>query len=156
VATVRGAVIDWVEQLHTHENCSALIHDLLDMIMTEVLVIDSKSRSPTAWLYQSLQFSLKRAETDQEYMMKPIPRSPLQTSTGSNPTGPSKSAPRSLILQKYKANLTSTGSKRAYVPKLDPRDDSDIIAQRDIVVSTEITGEIVAKLASRKHRSWPT
>jgi serine/threonine protein kinase len=97
-ATLREGVVSWVDQLHTHEHCSALIHELLDMIMSEVLVINSKDRSPSFSLFQSLKSCLRKAECDASYMMEPVPRAPRRTSIGSI----SNLSSRSLVLRNGK------------------------------------------------------
>src|SRR2546430_6866062 len=73
-AVVRKQVIDWVNKLHEHEKCSALIHDLLDMIMKQLLVIDTKERGNSSVVYQKLNSYLKKAEEDKQYLLKPVQR----------------------------------------------------------------------------------
>ncbi|KAH8591246.1 hypothetical protein B0O99DRAFT_744661 [Bisporella sp. PMI_857] len=72
-AEVREGVRIWVAQLHAHKNCSQMIHDLLDLIMGELLVIDSKGRSKSRWLYSQLQIYQIKARKDDEYLLKPVP-----------------------------------------------------------------------------------
>lgn len=72
-ATVRHQVKKWVEQLHEHERCSQLIHDLLDLIMRELLLIDSNKRMKAFDLDREMKFYHIRASTDKEYMLKPVP-----------------------------------------------------------------------------------
>lgn len=72
-AVVREGVQTWVAQLHAHEKCSQAIHDLLNLIMKELLVIDSKKRSKAHWLHNQLMIYLARAERDEEYLLKPNP-----------------------------------------------------------------------------------
>ncbi|TVY44399.1 hypothetical protein LSUB1_G002054 [Lachnellula subtilissima] len=88
-ATVRDEVVTWIDQLHCHERCSQLIHDLLDLIMKELLIIESKERSSSVWLFQQLNMYLRKAEKDKEYMLKPIPREqkPPNERSQSSPTG---------------------------------------------------------------------
>jgi len=81
-AHTREEVIAWVCELHAHKNCSALIHDILDLIMSELLVVEADLRSKASWLNVKLKMFLKRAETDTEYLLKPVPRQP--PSGGSN------------------------------------------------------------------------
>ncbi len=75
-AVVKKEVVIWVQQLHEHEKCSLLIHDLLDLITREVLVPDSTMRIPAKWLHHRLYVCLRRARADKEYMLKPTPRQP--------------------------------------------------------------------------------
>jgi serine/threonine protein kinase len=82
-AHIREEVIAWSGELHAHKNCSALIHDILDLIMSKLLIIEADHRSKASWLYVQLEKILKIAETDTEYLLKPVPRQP--PSGGSNP-----------------------------------------------------------------------
>jgi len=70
---VRDKVVEWVDQLHQHEKCSHLIHDLLDLIMEDLLLIDSKERCQTSFLYMQMKLFLGQAEKDQSYLLKPVP-----------------------------------------------------------------------------------
>lgn len=70
-ATVREEVVTWVNQLHEHEKCSALIHDLLDMIMKEVLLTDAVKRNDARGLSGQLNEYLATAEKDQCYLLDP-------------------------------------------------------------------------------------
>ncbi|KAH7323473.1 kinase-like domain-containing protein, partial [Rhexocercosporidium sp. MPI-PUGE-AT-0058] len=75
-AVLREGVITWKDRLHTNENCSQLIHDLLDLTMSQLLVIDARKRCTSAWLLQQLRMYLQRAEHDEEYMLRPAPHAP--------------------------------------------------------------------------------
>ncbi|TVY43939.1 Calcium/calmodulin-dependent protein kinase type 1D [Lachnellula occidentalis] len=88
-ATVRDEVVTWIDQLHCHERCSQLIHDLLDLTMKELLIIESRQRIDAAWLFQQLKMYLRKAEEDKEYMLKPVPREqkPPSERSQSTPTG---------------------------------------------------------------------
>jgi len=72
-AVVREEVLMWVQQLHEHEMCSAVIHELLDVIMEDVLLPNSRMRVPARWLFIRLTECLKRAIADEDYLLKPIP-----------------------------------------------------------------------------------
>jgi serine/threonine protein kinase len=72
-ATVREEVVTWVNQLHEHEKCSALIHDLLDMIMKEVLLTDAAKRNDARELSGQLNKYLATAGKDQRYLLDPTP-----------------------------------------------------------------------------------
>ncbi|KAK0117494.1 hypothetical protein ONS95_011834 [Cadophora gregata] len=72
-AVVRDKVVDWENQLHHHERCSDLIHDLLELIMKGLLVIDAKQRYPADWIFQQLKAIMIRAEKDEAYWLKPNP-----------------------------------------------------------------------------------
>jgi serine/threonine protein kinase len=73
-AVVREEVVIWVNQLHEHEKCSALIHDLLDLVMKEVLLTDASKRIGARWLYHRLKACLNKAKEDKSYLLQPVPR----------------------------------------------------------------------------------
>jgi serine/threonine protein kinase len=81
-ANVREGVLAWSEQLHADKNCSKLIHDLLDLTMSELLVIETEKRSKANWLCIRFQKLLHRAESDPEYLLKPDPRRLNQLALG--------------------------------------------------------------------------
>jgi serine/threonine protein kinase len=72
-AEVKKGVLTWVAQLHAHEKCSQMIHDILDLIMSELLVIDSKHRTKAVWVYNQLRLYLEKARRDDEYLLTPVP-----------------------------------------------------------------------------------
>ena len=72
-AVVRGEVVDLVQKLHEHERCSALIHNLLDLIMKHVLIPNSQERMPAMELYKELNRFLEKAKKDKVYLLKPMP-----------------------------------------------------------------------------------
>jgi serine/threonine protein kinase len=84
-ASVREGVSAWSEELHADKNCSQLIHDLLDLTMSELLVIETEKRSKASWLCIQLKTVLKKAETDPEYVLKPVPRKPASGRSNSAP-----------------------------------------------------------------------
>lgn len=73
-AKVREEVIEWVNMLHEHEKCSDLVHDLLDLIVTHLLVVNSKDRIKADRLNRQLKTCLSKAKDDAEYLIKPAPR----------------------------------------------------------------------------------
>ncbi|KAI9784461.1 MAG: hypothetical protein M1839_002117 [Geoglossum umbratile] len=72
-AIVREEVVDWVNQLHQHEKCSKLIHDLLDLTVKKLLVIDSKEHARAKALSQQLEGYLQKAMDDKQYLLAPAP-----------------------------------------------------------------------------------
>ncbi|EON60848.1 CMGC/CDK protein kinase [Coniosporium apollinis CBS 100218] len=73
-AEVRGEVTEWVNKLHEHGKCSAVIHGLLELIMEQLLIIDSTERIDAAGLFRKLDIFLERAKTDKPYLLDPLPR----------------------------------------------------------------------------------
>lgn len=84
-AVVREPVSAWSKELHTDKNCSMLIHELLDLTMSELLVIESADRSKASWLCIQLKKLLKRAKTDPDYLLKPVPQQPVGGRSNSAP-----------------------------------------------------------------------
>jgi serine/threonine protein kinase len=78
-AEVRKEVIDWVSQLREDEKCSELIHNLLDLTMEKLLVIDSKERISAKELSEKLDEYLQRAKSDKQYLLAPVPSPPKPT-----------------------------------------------------------------------------
>lgn len=70
-AIVRDGVVDWARKLHTDEKCSEVIHDLVDLVMDDLLLIDAKDRIQTPWLCFRLRNFLEKAEADSAYLCKP-------------------------------------------------------------------------------------
>ena len=77
-ATVGEAVIEWVRKLHEHERCSELIHDLLDLITSEMLCIDKEKRAKAHVLVEKLRKFLQKAEKDEGYLVNPMPRESME------------------------------------------------------------------------------
>jgi serine/threonine protein kinase len=72
-AVVREQVVDWVRKLHEHEKCSNLIHNLLELIMERLLVVDSKERINATLLNLQMKMFLDKAEDDSLYLLDPAP-----------------------------------------------------------------------------------
>jgi serine/threonine protein kinase len=72
-AVIREGVVNWVQQLHQHERCSAPIHSLLELIMKRVLIPNSQERMSATELYEELNGLLEKAKEDKVYLLKPVP-----------------------------------------------------------------------------------
>ncbi|KAF2796752.1 kinase-like protein, partial [Melanomma pulvis-pyrius CBS 109.77] len=68
MAVVRDGVVRWVAHLHQHKNCSAFIHDLLDMIMGHLLVIRPAYRYGAVELDRKFQSFRQKAKAP-EYLV---------------------------------------------------------------------------------------
>jgi serine/threonine protein kinase len=77
---VRDAVIQWVDGLHAHRNCSELIHDLLDLIMGQMLQVDPVERIKAKELKEKMEVLVSSAELSDKYLIGAAPR-PLATLT---------------------------------------------------------------------------
>jgi hypothetical protein len=71
---VQEAVVQWITRLRGHDRCSRVIHDLLDIIENELLVVDVHERITSTMLLAKLQNLAARAEADKAYLLSPTPR----------------------------------------------------------------------------------
>ncbi|CZR57585.1 uncharacterized protein PAC_07474 [Phialocephala subalpina] len=95
VATVREQVVAWVDQLHTYDKCSPLVHDLLDLTINGLLVVDTAARYPSSWVFHKLDQHLKKAQADEVYLLTPAPRKLRTTPThGERPIPEAPIAPQ--------------------------------------------------------------
>ena len=72
-AVVRQQVIDWVNDLHAHPNASRLIHDLLDLTMEQLLVVDAQKRAKADTVDRELGKLLVTAAKEDSYVLDPLP-----------------------------------------------------------------------------------
>ncbi|KAF4544497.1 Protein kinase domain-containing protein [Lasiodiplodia theobromae] len=75
-ARVRDGVEQWVLKLRQHPKCSQLIHDVLSLIMQDLLCIVPSRRSSAASLHNDLGALVSRAERDHGYALDPCPEFP--------------------------------------------------------------------------------
>jgi serine/threonine protein kinase len=73
-AIVRYAVIQWVDRIHSLENCSEVIHDILDLIMGGMLNIDPSDRIKAPELKEKMEKYVKKAERTERYLIRSAPR----------------------------------------------------------------------------------
>ncbi|OJD29027.1 protein kinase domain-containing protein [Diplodia corticola] len=73
-AEVRDDVVNWAQRLHEHPNCSKFIHDLVDLIMKDLLVVEAKDRIHARGLCDSFKDFLEKAKEDENYLCNPDPR----------------------------------------------------------------------------------
>ncbi|KAG9233397.1 kinase-like domain-containing protein [Amylocarpus encephaloides] len=99
-AVVRDKVIEWVDnELHGDRKCSQLIHDLLDLTMTKLLVVDSSARTKGVLLYGKFMQLMEKAEADEDYMLTPVSYHPTHPRTNSTSVLPER--PRSYSKNKF-------------------------------------------------------
>jgi serine/threonine protein kinase len=82
-AVIREAVIQWVERLHMHRNCSKALHELLNLVMDDLLRPDSRERIDSTRLKKKMKTILDKAKSDRDYLLKPSPRASLPLSPSS-------------------------------------------------------------------------
>jgi serine/threonine protein kinase len=68
-AIVRHEVFAWVQQLRERPRCSALIHDLLDLIMDDALIPDAQERIKASDLWEKFKILLNKAKEDQSFLL---------------------------------------------------------------------------------------
>lgn len=83
--------MQWIQSLHEDQRCPALIHDILDMIENEMLIILSRDgndsgksdRSSSTTLKRKLQQWVSKCEVDEDYCFRgqPQPRRPVRAPT---------------------------------------------------------------------------
>jgi serine/threonine protein kinase len=113
-AVVRESVVTWSNRLHSHPKCTEVLHDLLDFIMKDLLVVESKDRCNASILFQHLTWFRTRAEKDDKYLLEPVPRQAKPRGGRHNSTGAIDIAPR---LPKRTSIQFSEGEKRGPKPK---------------------------------------
>jgi hypothetical protein len=141
---VREEVVIWVDELHEHEECSALIHDLLDLIMQEVLCTDPSKRTPAKWLSHQLNCCLNKAEGDKSYLLQPVPRRPKLSSDWR-----ANSTPKELETQQ-------TGGKKVAFTQPErpvPLTEAHQKLPKDLVLRSLATPGRLSR--SKTHGTWP-
>ncbi|MAD84153.1 MAG: hypothetical protein CL912_14415 [Deltaproteobacteria bacterium] len=147
-AIVRESVVTWKNQLHSHEKCSQLIHDLLELTMRELLVTDAKKRCEAGWLFQQLKMYLDKASEDSDYMLKPVPHppKPANVRSQSTPTVLGVSSPRPKSNSVNFATGTKSPPAKRVVPSQLPK---------DLVQRIAGTPSFRAPAHLGAHRTWP-
>lgn len=65
--------MQFIDALHRHENCTEFLHEFLDMIQHNMLVVDSRKRKPCVWVVRFLENSLIKLKRDKQYAVKKCP-----------------------------------------------------------------------------------
>ncbi|KAL2861649.1 kinase-like domain-containing protein [Aspergillus pseudodeflectus] len=75
---VNPHVVAWVDKLKRLPRCSQMMHDILDLIMKRMILIDPEMRCSAREITQHLEHILARAQEDQEYLAgsNPVPKFP--------------------------------------------------------------------------------
>ncbi|KAG9238272.1 hypothetical protein BJ875DRAFT_63426 [Amylocarpus encephaloides] len=69
-----------MDDLHSHPKCSPLMHDLLDLTMKQLLVIERSDRTRVTIVHRHLEEMTERAARDEAYMTQSAPRKPAKGS----------------------------------------------------------------------------
>lgn len=154
-AKVREGVVLWARTLHENEKCSKFIHDVVDLVMDDLLRIDARDRIPASWLCVRFGKLLEEAGKDPNYLCTPYRRSPghpsLHTSrSNSEPVihteEVSHDPPKS---PKSTKKVSFTESDRPSSPPDEVRPGSP----RDLVLRNPGTPGFLA--LKRKSSTWP-
>ena len=82
-AEVREGVTEWVKMLHQDKQCPTFIHNLLDMTMNHLLVIDQANRYDAFVLNQQFECFQELARNP-DYLVKPKPWATSSTTPGTS------------------------------------------------------------------------
>lgn len=72
-AVVREGVKNWVRSLHQHKNCTQFMHDLLDVVMKEMLVIERDERTKATDLHRTFLKFKEKTKQNIQYAFLPLP-----------------------------------------------------------------------------------
>lgn len=67
-ATVKPEVINWIHRLHQSEDTTHYVHDLLDLIKKDMLIVAKDSRITTTALKEKLEAMHNRCLSDENYL----------------------------------------------------------------------------------------
>lgn len=67
-AVIRPGVQDWIEHLERSPYCFDMIYELLDLVKTDLLVVQPESRSTAENLYMKLKRMLQKSNDSSEYL----------------------------------------------------------------------------------------
>jgi serine/threonine protein kinase len=77
-AIVRENVIEWMKDLHEQPRCSQFIHDVLDLVQKDMLLVNPRERIRCGPLNTMLRKMLDKSRIDPSYLTKPAPRQPRE------------------------------------------------------------------------------
>ncbi|KAF8848656.1 kinase-like protein [Acephala macrosclerotiorum] len=66
-AIVKPGVIDWIEELHQDNNCSAFIHEFLSFIQEKMLLVNPSDRATAYEVSQQMEKFFERTRNDSAY-----------------------------------------------------------------------------------------
>ncbi|KAL5336637.1 kinase-like domain-containing protein [Aspergillus crustosus] len=71
--SIKTSVESWVECLKRDPRCSTMMHNVLDLVMSRMIVIEPAYRSSAQEICDKLGRILERSQTDEVYLLKPNP-----------------------------------------------------------------------------------
>jgi serine/threonine protein kinase len=63
----------WIDRLHRHEKCTELLHEFLNIITYDMLVVNSSERKAAGTIYKALSKRRRERREDCDWCMKPCP-----------------------------------------------------------------------------------
>jgi serine/threonine protein kinase len=66
---IREAVTSWTKDLHASPRCSKMVHEVLELVQNQLLVVDSHGRIAAQELYSELRKMLERSRKEIEYLV---------------------------------------------------------------------------------------
>ncbi|KAL4811748.1 kinase-like domain-containing protein [Aspergillus spinulosporus] len=110
---VKPCVSSWVDRLKKHSRCSNMLSDILDLVMTEMIIIEPRDRSSSLEICKKLRAFMSQAEEDEGYLLKPPPNSDTTSAQSASDRPIRTTSPtETRVLQGRKTQEVSTRSKR--------------------------------------------
>ncbi|KAL4978776.1 kinase-like domain-containing protein [Aspergillus desertorum] len=97
--SVKPSVISWVANLKQRPRCSGLIHDILDLVMEKMILVDPSSRSTSAHICNILNEKLQQAKESDKYLFEQRAGVLMGPINVTFPSGPASQPPMSLHLR---------------------------------------------------------
>jgi serine/threonine protein kinase len=70
---VRPSVSNWIKKIHSAPRCSLFVHDFLELISKNMLVVNVDERMKCGLLITELATMLEKSKKDPEYLTHPVP-----------------------------------------------------------------------------------
>ncbi|KAL4746995.1 hypothetical protein BDW72DRAFT_206862 [Aspergillus terricola var. indicus] len=70
---VKPCVFSWVDRLKENSRCSSMLSDVLDLVMTKMIIIEPENRSSSLEICKKLRAFMTRVEEDEGYLLMPPP-----------------------------------------------------------------------------------
>lgn len=70
---VNPGVISWVAHLRNSQQCSRAMHDILNLVMDEMLVVDPDARSDSGQIFMKMKELIKNTKEEKKYLLKSEP-----------------------------------------------------------------------------------
>ncbi|GAP93417.2 putative serine threonine protein kinase [Rosellinia necatrix] len=83
VAEVKESVEQWARLLHSSQYCSQAIHDLLELVMTRMFIIEPSKRIGMSEVKSAISGIVGKCSISDDYYRKGVPRTGLNVDSGS-------------------------------------------------------------------------